>query len=80
MARKNWGKEDDALSSWSCTGCTNKCYRMCGDGQVYEYCRPVIEKGTNNRKWIGNHCSCLDYSTDPKKTDKAVRVHPDFLK
>ena len=63
-----------ALSSWSCKGCTNVCYRMVG-GEVFEYCRPFIEKGKNRKKWIGDHIACLDYTTDPRKTDNIVRVH-----
>ena len=37
----------EPLRSWSCKGCTNICYRLI-DGEVAEYCRPVIEKGNQS--------------------------------
>lgn len=80
MARTDWGHGNEPLSSWSCKGCTNICYLSLPNGEVGTYCRTVIEKGEYRRKWFGNECRCLDYTTDPRKTDRRVQVHPSFLK
>ena len=63
-----------ALSSWSCDGCTNICYRMV-NGETFRYCRAFIEKGKNRAKWQGDHVTCRDYTQDPAKEDPVVRWH-----
>lgn len=65
---------NEKLSSWSCKGCTNTCLRLLNDGEVYTYCRAVIEHGQNRTEWQGNHLACLDYTEDINATDKQVRL------
>lgn len=66
-------------SSWECKGCTNICHLLF-DGEVFTYCKPMVFDGGNRTEWHGNHVSCLDYTTDPKKHDVQVRLHPAMLK
>jgi len=47
---------------------------MLNDGEVYTYCRAVIEHGQNRTVWQGNHLVCLDYTEDINATDKQVRL------
>ena len=64
------------LSSWSCRGCTNVCYRLCPDGEVAEYCRPAVEKGKSRKKWVTpDHIECLDKTDDPSMTDNEVKIY-----
>ena len=58
-----------ALTSWSCKGCTNTCYKLF-EGKVYAYCS--IEN--NRTEWQGDYLACLDYTTDPDAEDKQVRI------
>lgn len=68
-------QKDPPLRSWSCDGCTNVCYLEI-HGEVFKYCKPVIE-GRLRTKWITDtFIDCLDKTTDPKAMDKVVRVHP----
>ena len=63
------------LSSWNCHGCTNVCYRLCPDGEVAEFCRPVMETGTHNTEWTTlDHIECLDKTDDPSMTDNEVKI------
>jgi len=62
------------LSSWTCKGCTNVCYRIL-NGEVFTYCRPVIEKGSHRTRWEGDFINCLDKTTDPKAEDKQVKMY-----
>lgn len=64
-----------AVTSWSCKGCTNHCYRTV-DGETFQYCRAFIENGENKTEWHGDHVVCLDYTTDPDAFDPVVRIHP----
>lgn len=59
-----------ALSSWSCEGCTNVCYRYI-DGEIRKYCK---EFGNNRTEWQGDHVACLDYTTDERKTDEQAAL------
>lgn len=69
----------EPLRSWSCKGCTNICYRLI-DGEVAEYCRPVIEKGNNRREWVTDtFIDCLDKTTDPAATDPIPKIHGCYL-
>lgn len=64
------------LSSWNCHGCTNVCYRLCPDGEVAEFCRPVMETGTHRTEWTTpDHIECLDKTDDPNATDNEVKVY-----
>lgn len=64
------------LSSWTCKGCTNVCYRLCPDGEVCEFCRPVMETGTHRTEWVTpDHIECLDKTDDPNATDPVVQVY-----
>ena len=66
----------ERLHSWSCKGCTNLCYRYI-NGEVSEYCRPMIE-GTFRKEWItDNYIDCLSKITDPRATDQTIKIHED---
>lgn len=67
-----------ALSSWKCGDCTNICFRLI-NGEVFEYCRPMLE-GRHRTEWVTeDHVECLDYTTDPGATDLVIKVHNDKL-
>lgn len=68
----------EPLHSWTCKGCTNICFRLI-NGEVCEYCRPVIE-GRHRKKWVTEtFIDCLDKTTDPDATDPIPRIHEDLL-
>lgn len=68
-----------ALSSWTCEGCTNVCYRLI-NGEVRKYCRPTVERGYTRREWItDDFIDCLDKTTDPDAEDPIPRVHEDLI-
>ena len=58
------------LTSWTCNGCTNVCWRLV-DGEVFKYCRLF---GRMRTEWQGDYLACLDYTTDPNATDRTVRL------
>ena len=64
-----------ALSSWSCEGCTNICYRYI-NGEIRKYCK---EFGSSRTEWQGDYVACLDYTTDPNALDPEVRIHECML-
>ena len=65
--------------SWECKGCTNICYRMLSDGNVYAYCRPILE-GRHRTEWItDSYVDCLDRTFDPAATDPVTRIHEEVL-
>lgn len=72
-------QKDPPLKSWDCKGCTNICYRLI-DGQVFKYCRPMIE-GRHRTAWISDtFVDCLNKTLDPKATDTVVRLHPSLVR
>lgn len=80
-----WGKKmeykplGEPLRSWDCKGCTNVCYRLI-NGEVHEYCRPVLE-GRHKKEWVTDtFIDCLDKTTDPDATDAVIRIHEDLTK
>lgn len=63
-----------STSSWCCAGCTNLCHQIY-NGEVGTYYRVIYDQPKNKgTKWIGEHVTCLDYTTDPKAEDRQVRV------
>lgn len=67
------------LRSWACKGCTNVCYRLVPGEGVFEYCRPVIERGKARHEWVtDDFVDCLDKTTDPSATDTEVKLHEAF--
>ena len=61
------------LRSWTCKGCTNVCYQLY-HGEVYKYCRAVVE-GTQRIEWVTDtFVDCLNKTTDPSATDNVVRI------
>lgn len=70
------GEVMSRLSSWNCHGCTNVCYRLCPDGEVAEFCRPVMETGSHRTEWTTpDHVDCLDKTDDPSATDNEVKIY-----
>lgn len=66
-------QKDPPLKSWDCKGCTNICYRLM-DGQVFKYCRPMLE-GRSRHEWVTEEMiDCLDYTTDPKAEERDVKI------
>lgn len=64
-----------SLQSWNCKGCTNHCYMMRSNGEVGKYCRTIYDQPDHKgRKWFGDECKCLDYTTDPAAEDRQVRM------
>jgi len=63
-----------ALRSWDCKGCTRICYIMQQSGEIGEYCRYAVEHGRIPTRWKGDYVYCTKYSTDPKHTDKNIRM------
>lgn len=59
--------------SYKCAGCTNVMYMVYNGEDVGKYCKPVYE-GTHRVKWEGEFLRCLNYTTDPKKEDRIVRL------
>ena len=64
------------LTSWSCKGCTNLCYRLDAQtGEINKYCRTTYEQPNNKGLlWEGNHLKCLDYTTDASATNNQVEI------
>lgn len=62
-----------ALSSWSCAGCTNICYMM-HNGETGTYCKAMYQGPYKGKKWYGDHIACLDYTTDPARTDNQTKI------
>ena len=49
---------------------------LCPDGEVAEFCRPVMETGTHRTEWTTpDHIECLDKTDDPNATDNEVKVY-----
>lgn len=66
------------VSSWTCEGCTNICFRYI-DGEIHKYCKPLLN-GTHKSKWVTpDHVECMNKTTDPKATDWDPEFHPSML-
>lgn len=61
--------------SFDCKGCTNLCYMIAKDGEVWAYCRVIYDQPKHKGyKWIDEMLYCLDKTTDPKAEDKQIRI------
>ena len=49
-----------SLKSWDCEGCINTEFRICDDGEIAEYCKPMIYDNGKGVKWFGDFVDCLD--------------------